>query len=640
MSELYSSLAWLPSPPSDFNACCRALQRDDEVPLGTRIRALATHALNGNQLNRLARTIEQIRHQDRTFAPLTPLRLGLISNATTHLLPPALIATAARHGFALECIEAEYGQVMQEALSADSKLTRSRPDAVLVALDHRGLPLRLTPGDSEAAGQTVDASFDMLQTIRAGLHDNGIGTCIVQTIPRPPEAHFGSLDLMLPGTHRQLIDALNRRVAGAITGTSDLLFDVAGLAELVGLAEWHDPTMWNVAKLPFSGQFMPLYAEHLCRLLAALRGKSRRCLIVDLDNTLWSGVIGDDGLAGIVIGQGDPTGEAHLTVQQTALMLRDRGIVLAVSSKNDDETARLPFRSHPEMLLREQHFAVFQANWDDKATNISAIAHELSLGLESMVFLDDNPAERGLVRRLLPEVAVPELPEDPALYARTLLAAGYFEATTFSDEDRRRSDFYQNNAQRVALQQQAGDLDAYLASLDMTITFQPFDETGRARITQLINKSNQFNLTTRRYTEADVRAAEEDPRCYTLQVRLTDSFGDNGMISIVICRETDPATWEVDTWLMSCRVLGRKVEQAILGELLTAAREQGISRIVGIFRPTPRNQLVTGHYEKLGFDHAGEAPDGTTMWGLDVAAAAIPAVPMAVLRPHAETIEA
>ena len=298
-------------------------------------------------------------------------------------------------------------------------------------------------------------------------------------------------------------------------------------------------------------------------------------------------------------------------------MLRERGIVLAVSSKNHDETARLPFRSHPEMLLRENHFAVFQANWNDKATNITAIANELALGLDAMVFLDDNPAERGLVRRLLPDVAVPELPADPALYARTLLAAGYFEAVTFSAEDRTRAGFYQDNAQRAALHQQAGDVDAYLESLDMTITFLPFDETNRARITQLINKSNQFNLTTRRYTEAEVSAAERDPACYTLQVRLADTFGDNGMISVVICRPAAPATWEVDTWLMSCRVLGRKVEQAVLAELVAAARRSGIARLVGTYRPTPRNQLVEHHYAKLGFTRQDDAPDGTTTWTLD-----------------------
>ena len=640
MNDLYSDLRWLPPAPADFAAQCRALQCNGDDPLGPRIRALAGFALDENQLTRLAKAIERSQRDNRSLAPLTPLRLGVISNATTHLIAPALVATAARHGFALDCIEADYGQAAQEALSDDSKLVGTRPDAVLVALDHRALPLRPSPGDPGRAAETVDACLDFLLTIRDGLHKGGVGTCVLQTVPRPPEAQFGNLDLMLPGTVRHLIDTLNRRLAESVAGTSDLLLDVGGMAEVVGLADWHDATSWNMAKLPFASQFVPLYADHLCRLLAALRGKSRRCLILDLDNTLWHGVIGDDGLAGIVIGQGDPTGEAHLAVQQTALMLRDRGIVLAVSSKNNDETARMPFRHHPEMLLHEDHIAVFQANWEDKATNIRAIARELSLGLESMVFLDDNPAERGLVRRMLPEVAVPELPDDPALYARTLLAAGYFEATTFSDEDRRRSDLYQRNAQRVALQRQAGDIDAYLASLDMLITFQPFDEIGRARIAQLINKSNQFNLTTRRYTEADIRDLALDPGCYTLQVRLADSFGDNGMISVVICREAGPGTWEIDTWLMSCRVLGRKVEQAMLGELVLAARARRIARIVGIYRPTPRNQLVEQHYEKLGFTFVGSEPDGATSWSLDVAAAELPSVPITIKRVGMELVDA
>src|SRR5581483_4377012 len=224
------------------------------------------------------------------------------------------------------------------------------------------------------------------------------------------------------------------------------------------------------------------------------------------------------------IGQGDATGEAYLEVQRAALALRDRGIVLAVSSKNADDTARSVFIQHPEMILRENHIAVFQANWNDKATNIAAIAKELALGLDSMVFLDDNPAERGLIREMLPEVAVPELPQDPALYARTLAAAGYFETIAFSEEDRKRAEFYENNARRATLAEQIGDIEAYLRSLQMHIGFRRFDAIGRTRIAQLINKSNQFNLTTPRYTERDVEQMESDPALFTLQVRLADVF--------------------------------------------------------------------------------------------------------------------
>lgn len=631
MSRLYAELEWLARAPADFVQQCRDLAVEDGRPFGVRVRALAGFGLDANQLERLARAIGRAVRDGRSLAPLVPFRLGIISNATTHLLAPALVASAARHGFALDCVEAEYGQVMQEALSPDSTLARAKPDAVLIALDHRGLPFRLSPGDAEAAQATIDECVAMVTTIREGLRANGAPLCIVQTVARPPEAHFGSFDRVLAGTLRHLIAEVNRALAASLVGTPDILLDVAGMAETVGLADWHDAMMWNMAKLPFAGQFVPLYADHVGRLIAALRGKSRRCLILDLDNTVWHGVIGDDGLEGIVIGQGDATGEAHLAVQQTALMLRERGVVLAVSSKNNDDVARLPFQKHPEMLLRENHIAVFQANWQDKATNIKAIADELALGLESMVFLDDNPAERGLVRQILPEVAVPELPTDAALYARTLLAAGYFEAIAFSDEDRKRSGFYQDNAQRVALQKKAGDVDAYLASLDMVITFAPFDETGRSRIAQLISKSNQFNLTTQRYAEANVQALERDPMAHTLQIRLADTFGDNGMISVVICRQSG-TDWDIDTWLMSCRVLGRKVEQAVLRELVEAARLRGIARLVGTYRPTARNALVQDHYAKLGFARAGDGPDGATIWTFDVATADIPAPPMQVRR--------
>jgi FkbH-like protein len=629
-NHLHARLAWLPPAPDDFSTRCRQLL-DDPAELGGRMQRLANHALDENQLHRLAKVIDKARGGGRALAPLTPLRLGIVSNATSHFIVPALVASAARHGIALECIEADYDQVMQAALSADSPINQAQCDAVLVAVDHRGLPLNATPGDAQAAQQTVQAALGHLEMIRNGLRTHGKAVCIVQTLVRPVESLFGSFDRVLPGTLRHLVDEANRGIAHSVAGTEDLLLDVAHIAETVGVADWHDATLWNMAKLPFSSAFLPLYADHVCRLLAALRGKSRKCLILDLDNTVWGGVIGDDGLEGIVIGQGDATGEAHLHVQRTALTLCERGVVLAVSSKNTDEIARQPFREHPEMLLREEHIAVFQANWNDKASNIKAIAEELSLGLDAMVFLDDNPVERGLVRRMLPQVAVPELPADPALYVRTLLAAGYFEAVAFSGEDRKRAEFYQDNARRVTLQKQAGDVDAYLLSLNMQMTLQPFDDTGRARIAQLINKSNQFNLTTRRYTEADVAQAQADPDAFTLQVRLADTFGDNGMISVLICRRVDD-DWDIDTWLMSCRVLGRKVETAVLQELVAQARARGIRRLLGTYAPTEKNKLVEEHYAKLGFTLTERRGDGGTAWELRVDAAPSVALPIAIQR--------
>ena len=635
MNDIYTNLSWLPEPPANFSAECRTAA-DSTGPLGAILLTLAKHGLNVNQLSRLAKTLSAARQAGRSLDPLSPFRLAVVSNSTLDFIVPSLEASALRHGIVLTCIKADYGQVLQEVLSPDSLLYREPLDAVLIAVDYRYLPLQSTYGDAPAAAAAVQDTLNHFDALRNAVRRNSGAISILQTFALPPETLFGSFDSVLPGTQRQLLTAINKGLVESVYGTEDLIVDIAGLAENIGLARWHSPAQWNMAKLPFADEFVPVYADYVARVVGALRGKSRRCLILDLDNTLWGGVIGDDGLEGIKIAQGDSTGEAYLSVQRMALALRERGVVLAISSKNNDNTARSPFRNHPEMLLREDHLAVFQANWNDKATNIKAIAEELSLGLDAMVFLDDNPVERGLVRQLLPQVAVPELPADPALYARTLSAAGYFESVTFSQEDAKRADFYQDNARRVTLQKQAGNIDDYLASLNMEIFFQPFDKTGRSRIAQLVNKSNQYNLTTRRYTEAEIAQAEADPNCFTLQVRLTDIFGDNGMICVVICRKTEPKVWEIDTWLMSCRVLGRGVQQMVLKEILRHAAANGIDRLIGIYMPSTRNQMVENHYPLLGFESIDSKSDGSTRWSLQVLGAEIKAAPMAVksIRPE------
>ncbi len=617
IGNLFEELAWLPAPPADFKERVRAID-GLEAP-GRALRALATHALGASDLRRLAGAVDRAFASGAALAPLTPFKLGVLGNGTLDLIVPALIGSALRHGIALHCVTVPYGLYAQQILDPQSPINRAQCDAVLLALDARALPLQT---EAPAAG-----AIGLVEGFRQALHRHGGTTCIVQTLAAPPESLFGSADRRIAAAPRHLVDAFNSELIARLEGTPDILFDVAALAETIGLARWHCPAQWNLAKLPFADAYVPIYADHVGRLLGAMRGKSRRCLVLDLDNTLWGGVVGDDGLEGIEVAEGHAVGEAFRAVQKLALDLRRRGIVLAVSSKNDDAIARRVLREHPEMLLRENHLAVFQANWNDKATNIKAISEELSLGLDSFVFLDDNPAERGIVRRLLPDVAVPELPADPAYYARTLAAAGYFESIAFSDEDRQRAEFYERNAQRVALKNSVGDVEAYYASLGMEIHFAPFDDIGRSRIVQLINKSNQFNLTTRRYSEAEVAALERDSDCFTLQVRLTDVFGDNGMISVVICRPQSARSWAIDTWLMSCRVLGRTVEQMVLRELILSARERGITRLVGRHIPSGRNDMVRDHYAKLGFTSSGE--EG--VWHLDVAAPE-PAATMKVSR--------
>jgi FkbH-like protein len=605
IDTLYEDLAWLPAAPPDFRERCRLVAQNDDP--GRELRALASYALSTPQLNRLASAFERVTSPSDWLPQLAPFRLGLLGNGTLDAIAPAIVASSLRHGFAMECVTVPFGTFAQQAYDPASLIHRARCDAVLLALDARALPLHGPAMDREEARTVVDGAVAVLDGLRSALHAGSGTTCIVQTLAAFPETLFGNADRRTSTTSRYLVDAFNERLIAGLTGSPDVLLDCAALAETVGLGRWHSPAQWNLAKLPFADAYVPVYADQVARLVGAIKGKSRRCLVLDLDNTVWGGVVGDVGMENIAIAEGDAVGEAFRSVQRFALELRERGVVLAVSSKNDDAVARRVFREHPDMLLRENHIAVFQANWKDKASNIKAISEELSLGLDAFVFLDDNPAERGIVRQMLPDVAVPELPADPAYYARTLAAAGYFESTVFSPEDRQRADYYERNAKRVALQKELGGLDEYLASLDMEITFSPFDAYGRDRIAQLINKSNQFNLTTKRYTPAEIAQLERDSDVLALQIRLSDVFGDNGMISVVICRRADRAVWTIDTWLMSCRVLGRGVERMVLRELIARARACGIARLTGYFIPTGRNELVRDHYASLGFRPDGEA---------------------------------
>ncbi|OFX08822.1 MAG: hypothetical protein A2516_08690 [Alphaproteobacteria bacterium RIFOXYD12_FULL_60_8] len=587
-----TNLPWLLAPPKDFRARCMAATSCRDVE------ALATYALDGSKLDRLAKCLAAARD-------LPVVKLALLSNATTQLLTSALVGSAVRYGLRLDLVEAPFGQVMQEALDPNSALNLAHPDLVLLALDYRGLPLDDGP----------HAALDFCQTLREGILRGCGAPVIFQTIARPPETLFGSYDLRYRDSMRARIDEFNRLLIESLEGSTDLLLDVAGLAETVGLARWHDPVQWHLAKLPFAQELAPLYADHVARLLGAVRGKSRKCLVLDLDNTLWGGVVGDDGLEGLRLGQGNAEGEAFLSVQRLALDLRNRGIILTVCSKNDEHIARKPFKDHPDMLLREEHITVFQANWNDKASNLEAIANTLNIDVSALVFLDDNPAEREQVRQALPMVAVPELPPDPALYPRLLQAAGYFEATAFSQDDRLRAEQYRANTEREGLKAKVRNLSDYHKSLGMSVDILPFNPAGRARIAQLINKSNQFNLTSRRYTESEVAAMEDNADLMTFQVRLRDKFGDNGMISVVICREAKEGAMDIDTWLMSCRVLGRGVEKALLNHLVGEALKRDKSSLIGRYLESGRNALVANHYANLGFRLLGPV-EGGTLWSL------------------------
>jgi FkbH-like protein len=395
------------------------------------------------------------------------------------------------------------------------------------------------------------------------------------------------------------------------------IHDVNRLASLVGLWNWGDERFFHLAKLRCAPEHLVPYAHRVASLVKAHLGLSKKCLVLDLDNTLWGGVIGDDGLGGIALGQGDPLGEAYLAFQRYAKALRERGVLLAVCSKNDQANAREPFEKHPEMVLRLEDISCFVANWEDKASNLKRIAAELNIGLNSLVFVDDNPAERALVRDFLPDVAVPEMPEDPADYIRALASHCYFQVVTLSTEDFQRAEYYQADARRKQAQGGQSDLDEFLRTLDMRAQVGPVGEADFERTVQLIGKSNQFNLTTRRHSPADLLGMMQSSEWITRVVKLADRFGDNGLISVLLARQQGDIV-EIDTWLMSCRVLQRGVEQFLLNHLVDAARRRGARTLLGEYIPTAKNKLVRDHYRDLGFTLLGNGEDGQTRWRLDL----------------------
>jgi FkbH-like protein len=349
-------------------------------------------------------------------------------------------------------------------------------------------------------------------------------------------------------------------------------------------------------------------AEHAAAVLAARLGLSRRVLVLDLDNTLWGGVIGDDGLEGIALG-GDRGGEAFVEFQAALKALTKRGILLAVASKNDAEVALRPFREHPEMVLREEDIACFVANWAPKSENIRTIAATLNLGLDAFTFLDDNPYERAEVRRALPEVDVPVLPEDPAGFCARLADYPDLEPAGFTEADRARAAQYRARAAAEALRGEAGSLEEYQASLNMQARIAPIAGVDMARVVQLINKTNQFNLTTIRRDRAGLEAFLARPGATGFSVRLADAFADHGLIAVALAEARDGAL-EIDTLLMSCRVLGRGVEALILAELAAHAEALGCDRVRGRFRPSGRNAMVADLYPRHGFaEIAAEGED-------------------------------
>ncbi len=613
------SLAWLPEV-ADFRADLRTSLATTPIEDAlARLVALAQHRLGFLETLHLDRAITRIGFD--SAAGLMPVRLAVLASSTADHLVPAIRVAGLRRHLAINAHLGAYGQYRQELLDAASSLYRFAPQIILFALSARDfiahVPLAANEQEADAA---LTRAIGDLRTLWTKAREALGAAVLQQTFLDTDEALFGSYDRLVPGAPVSLIARLNQRLTEAAAADGVLLLDIARASERDGLDAWFDVTRWLQAKMEISPHAAPLYGELAARVLAAQRGLSRKCLVLDLDNTLWGGVVGDDGIDGIIIGQGTAAGEAYLAFQRYAKRLKERGVILAACSKNDPATAEGVFRDHPEMILRRADFAAFVANWEDKAENLKTIARRLNIGLDSLVFVDDNPVERTRIRQSLPMVAVPELPADAAYFTRTLADAGYFEAISFTLDDRQRAQHYAANTERDALLEASPSMDEFLRGLDMSVAYGPFAALDCARVTQLVNKTNQFNPTTRRYAAEEIAALAADRENLTLQFRLRDRFGDNGLVSAMILRP-DPEQRDrlvIENWVMSCRVFGRQLEHEAMNIAVEAARSRGFSTFGADYIPTPKNGVIRELYPSLGFAPATgtRAADGASRWQL------------------------
>ena len=573
--------------------------------IGLAAHALANVRLDPLQRVKLRRSLASLWRHRKLVTPLRPYHLVALSNRTLSFLADEMEVQAPARKLLVKVSQGEYGSAMSIGLGRGTLALNEPADGVLLFLDHGAfsLPARLL--DLEEEQRYLDEAIALMRTMVGNLRARFEAPVIVATVALPPELLISSADRAVPGSPARFIERLNAAILDGGFRKDWLVWDVSQLANEIGTQTWFDPVRFHQTKAPFSLALCATAADHFFRMIAALVGKSGRALVLDLDNTLWGGVVADDGLAGIDIGQGSVVGEAHLAFQRTLLEARSRGVVLSVCSKNTDAIAREPFVAHPEMALKLDHIAVFQADWTDKATNVQAIAGQLNLGVESLVFIDDNPAERLRVRSEHAVLAVPEMGDDPAYFPRLLAASGVIDQLVPTAEDLGRADSYQTNAHRAEILARVGNYDEYLATLQMVMSIAPFDQTGRTRIAQLISKSNQFNLTSRRYSETDVAALAADRNILAWQVSLRDKFSKHGMICAIIVRKA-PKTWMIDTWLMSCRVLERGVEQTLMNTLVAAAGRAGVEEIHGLYRPTDRNLLVADFFDKMQFVRPAE----------------------------------
>ncbi len=575
-------------------------------------------SMTGSELLSLASKFNKV---EKTFyekhsGTLVKKKIGILGSFTTHHYVGIFKLFLYRYGIAPVFYEGEYDAITAELMDPNSQIFSFQPEILLILTHHNDI--KDYPelfASEEEIHRWIGAKVQHYQ----GIWKNAAkikGCHIFQTLfILPLYRQLGNLEGNYPFSASSCLRALNieliRQKPPYVT-----YIDMDYLASAFGKYRWFDDVNYFMSKQGFSFDAASLVAHTISRLIASQAGKAKKCLVLDLDNTLWGGVIGDDGLEGINMSPNDALGEAYIAFQKYIKTLKERGVIVAVCSKNDEEIARTPFEQHPDMILKIDDVACFMANWNDKASNLREIANRLNIGLDSLVFFDDNPAEREIIRQVLPEVEIVEVPEDPALFVRALERSCSFEWVQLSKEDMRRSDSYIMDKKRQELAVSCADYDSYLKSLEMKGEISLISSMESPRFTQLINKSNQFNLRTKRYTEAAVEQMREDPEeWFPLSISLADKFGSYGIISSIIIQKIEDIAF-IDTWVMSCRVLKRRVENAALNAIGAAAKSWASEWMVGEYIPTKKNSLVKNLYLELGFERSNNGwfalahPDG------------------------------
>lgn len=525
------------------------------------------------------------------------VNIALLSDAATQQFVPILKALLSENGYRAEFYEAPFDAMELEALNPNSGLYAFMPDFVLLINSTQALRARYYEHGMGSELERIERIWDTLAA-------QCKGRIIQCNLTLPYERPFGQFDLKLRNSLYSETQQLNSQIAQlASTRSGVLICDLEGVASSVGRRNWFDDRLWDMSKTFCNLDHLPFAAQAMVDLILAARGKVVKCVVLDLDNTLWGGVVGDAGPHGVEIAaHGD--GEAFYRFQKFLVTLKNRGILLAVCSKNELANALAPFEQNTEMVLKRDDITVFVANWGNKADNIRTIRDTLDIGFDSMLFLDDNAFERNLVRSFLPDVIVPELPEDPAEYVRAVSELNLFETTSFSAEDLARSALYKQEAERRETQNRYTDITDYLKALEMRISVRRFETSQIGRISQLFLRSNQFNLTTNRHSEAECTAMMLDQEgCLPLTASLRDRFGEYGLISIVVARP-EGDTLRISDWLMSCRVLGRGVEQYLMNQIVSTAKQKQLARITGQYIPTSKNGMVKDFWAQFGFESA------------------------------------